>query len=492
MNTLITKLKDNSLAVAPIAAIVLILNFTISPLGTTLLFRFLIGSVFIIVGLSFFLIGVDIGITPLGSETGFSLAKSNKIWIVVAAGLIMGFFVSLAEPGLMVLANQVDAVTKSQISGNSLLVFVSVGLAIMLVVGFLRIIFNMSLSKMLIVMYVFIGAMAVFTEAEFIGIAFDASGATTGILAVPFILALGYGISSTNKNRAKAGEDCFGLVAMASGGAIIAVMVLNMVSKTTEFAAELEVADTVSDSVWGIFGELLRPTLVDGFKTLLPLLVIFVILQKAVFKLNRHEFRKIFMGFIFAYSGLTLFFLGVNGGFMDVGILIGEKLALLENKTFAIVIGFLIGFVTMLAEPAVYVLTHQIQDVTSGYVKRTAVLIPLCLGVGIAVALSVIRTLIPSLQLWHYLLPGYIIALGMTFFVPKLFVGIAFDAGGVATGPMTATFTLAFTQGVASQVESANLLVDGFGMIAMVALFPIITLQVLGLIFKMKAKKQEK
>lgn len=211
-------------------------------------------------------------------------------------------------------------------------------------------------------------------------------------------------------------------------------------------------------------------------------------MQKISFKLKKKDLRKLLTGFAFAFTGLLVFLIGVNAGFMDVGTSIGNNLALLDNKAYIIIIGFVLGVVTILAEPAVYVLTHQIEDVTSGYVKRKAVLIPLAIGVGFAVALSVIRVLVPAIQLWHYSLPGYIICLSMMFFIPKLFVGIAFDAGGVATGPMTATFILAFIQGAAHAFEGADLMVDGFGMIAMVAMTPIITLEALGLVFAIKSK----
>lgn len=490
MNIFTQKIKENLLAVLPILLIVLVLNFTVAPLGVSLIVRFLIGTVLLVFGLSFFLIGVDIGITPLGDHTGVSLAKSNKMWIIVIGGLIVGFFISIAEPGLMVLSNQVATVTSGEISGMSILMVVSIGLAILLSIGFIRIFYNFPLYKLLLILYLIIFVLSLFTSQEFLGIAFDASGATTGILAVPFILALSVGISSLKKDSSASEKDSFGLVAIASTGAIIGVMILNMVTRTTEYAADLEINAEVSDSIFKTFADIFPEVLQDSFFTLLPLLVILIILQKVSFKLSKKAFRKLLAGFIYAFIGLMLFFLGVNGGFMDVGIVLGSSLASLENKSFVIIVGFLIGFVTMLAEPAVYVLTHQIEDVTSGYVKRKAVLVPLCIGVGFAVLLSVIRILSPEINLWHYLLPGYIIALGLTFVTPKLFVGIAFDAGGVATGPMTATFILAFTQGVAAEFEGANVLVDGFGMISMVALMPIITLQILGLIFKVKAKRK--
>ena len=206
--------------------------------------------------------------------------------------------------------------------------------------------------------------------------------------------------------------------------------------------------------------------------------------------MNKKNVIKMIKGFIYAFLGLFLFLVGVNTGFMDIGAIIGYTLASYDNKSYVIIIAFILGVVTILAEPAVYVLTHQIENVTSGYVKRRAILVALAIGVGIAVALSMIRIIVPGLRLWHYLLPGYIISIFMMYFIPKLFVGIAFDAGGVATGPMTTTFILAFTQGVAEATEGASILTDGFGMIATVAMIPIITLQMLGFIFEMKLKRK--
>ncbi|RKJ30321.1 DUF1538 domain-containing protein, partial [Butyricicoccus sp. 1XD8-22] len=226
------------------------------------------------------------------------------------------------------------------------------------------------------------------------------------------------------------------------------------------------------------------------FIALMPILIAFLIFQKISFKMSKKSVKKILMGLLFTFLGLVLFLVGVNAGFMDVGAAVGFNIASLDNKAYVIIVGFILGLVTILAEPAVHVLTHQIEDVTSGYVKRKVVIFSLSIGVGLAIALSVIRVLVPELQLWHYLLPGYVIAVAMTYFVPKLFVGIAFDSGGVASGPMTATFVLAFVQGAAEAVEGANVLVDGFGMIAMVALTPLIALQVLGLVFKLKSKKE--
>ncbi len=487
MNVVVSKLKEVLFSVLPITVLVLILNFTITPFDRILIIRFLIGSLFVVLGLTIFLLGVDIGITPLGSLTGASLAKTNRLWIVLIAGLILGFFISIAEPGLMVLANQVDLVTSGEISGISILIVVSIGLAIMLALGFVRIFYNIPLYKILIALYLLILGLSVFTSREFLAISFDASGSTTGILAVPFILSLSLGISKLKKDSKASEKDSFGLVAIASTGAVISVMVLNILTKTNEFSAGLDSKVSDTSSMISPFIEHIPDYLKESFISMLPLLLILLVLQRISFKLKKKQLRKILTGFIFTFIGLFIFLIGVNAGFMDVGTSIGNNLALLDNKAYIIIIGFILGVVTILAEPAVYVLTHQIEEVTSGYVKRKAVLVSLAIGVGFAIMLSVIRVLIPEIQLWHYLLPGYFICLLMTFFIPKLFVGIAFDAGGVATGPMTATFILAFIQGAADAFEGADLMVDGFGMIAMVAMTPIITLEMLGFLFGIKA-----
>ncbi|GAB6086586.1 DUF1538 domain-containing protein [Alkaliphilus crotonatoxidans] len=489
MNIFTEKFREVLSSILPITIIVLILNFTLTPLPLPLLIRFLLGSVLILLGLSVFLIGIDISITPLGSLVGSTLAKTNKLWAIIIGGLVLGFFISIAEPGLIVLANQVDMVTSGQISSLSILITVSIGLAIMLALGFIRIVSNIPLYKLLTGLYGLTFILALFTSTEFLAISFDASGATTGILAVPFILALSLGISTLKKDSKASEKDSFGLVAVASVGAIISVMLLSIFTTTEEFTSGLEINMAESGSIIGPFIQIIPTVLKEGFLTILPLLIIFLILYRMSLDMSRRSFARMIKGFVYAFIGLFLFLVGVNAGFMDVGTLIGHRLASLDNKLYVIIIGFVLGIVTILAEPAVYVLTHQIEEVTSGYVKRKAVLIALSIGVGLAVALSMIRIVIPSIQLWHYLLPGYLISIGMTYFVPKLFVGIAFDAGGVATGPMTATFILAFTQGAAEAVEAASILIDGFGMIATVALTPIITLQLLGFIFQLKSKK---
>ncbi|GAB6179856.1 DUF1538 domain-containing protein [Desulfotomaculum defluvii] len=489
MGILIEKFKETLFAVLPITIIVLIMNFTIIPLETYLIFKFLIGAILIVVGLSIFLFGVDIGVTPIGNLMGGTLVKSNKLWIIGISGLLLGFFISIAEPDLHILAGQVSNVTSGVISKFAIVVIVSIGIAVMLSAGLLRIVYNKSLRKMLTVTYLIIFLFALFTSSEFLAISFDASGATTGAMTVPFILALALGVSSLKKNGKASEEDSFGLVAIASAGAILSVIIMSIISKTDKISGGLDNVKSSSTAILKPFMEKAPTMMFEVFLALFPLLLIFIIFNKISFKLSKKAYRKILKGLLYSFIGLVTFLTGVNAGFMEVGSVVGYSLASLDNNWTIILVGFILGLVVILAEPAVYVLTNQIETVTSGHIKRKIVVFSLSIGVAFAVALSMLRIVVPEIQLWHFLLPGYLISLVLSYLVPRLFVGIAFDSGGVASGPMTATFILAFAHGAAEAIEGANVLIDGFGIIAMVALTPIIALQVLGLIFQIKAKK---
>lgn len=490
MNVFVEKLKEVLLSVLPITAIVLLLHFTITPLETPILIRFLIGATLIILGLTIFLCGIDLGISPVGNLIGSKLAKSNKIWIVVFAGLLLGFVISAAEPDLHILAGQVFSVTSGDISKLAIIIVVSIGIAIMLTIGLVRIIYNKSLRIVLAIFYALVLVLAFFTSSEFLAISFDASGATTGAMAVPFVLALAQGISSLKKDSHASENDSFGLVAITSIGAIIAVMFMSILTKTDHISGSIPRHTLETGGVISIFLDKFPTIAFEVLIALSPLFIIFLFLQIRTFHLTKKPLSRILKGFIYTFIGLILFLVGVNAGFMDVGTVLGHAIASFDNKVYLIIIGFVLGVVTILAEPAVYVLTHQIETVTSGYVKRKVVMIALSIGVGCAVALSMVRILIPQVQLWHFLLPGYLIAFAMTLIVPDLFVGMAFDSGGVASGPMTATFVLAFAQGAADAIEGADVLVDGFGIIALVALTPLIALQAMGILFKIKAKKE--
>lgn len=489
MHLLRDKFKEIIMAVLPITVIVIILNFTLVPLGQTNFIRFLLGTVLVILGLSIFLLGVDLSVTRIAKLIGKHLAESNSLLIVMIAGLILGFFISIAEPDLHILANQVNGVTGGIISKLSILIVVSVGIAFMLSFGLFRILYNVSIKVFFWVTYGLIFILALFSSPEFLAIAFDASGATTGAMAVPFVLALAVGVAAQNKKTLRSEEDSFGLVGIISGGAILGVLILGLITRPSGLTGT-ELGDTlIYTTIIGPFLHYMPIIAKEITLALSPILLIFLIGQKLKFKVSKKVFRSIMMGSLYTFIGLVLFLTGVNAGFMEAGRLVGSGLQELGNNGLTVFIAFLLGLVVILAEPAVYVLTNQIEEITAGHIRRKSVLIALSIGVAFAVALSIVRILIPGLQLWHFLLPGYIISIMLSTIVPSLFVGIAFDSGGVASGPMTATFILAFAQGIAHAAKDADVLIDGFGIIAMVAMAPILALQILGLIYKIKSVK---
>jgi hypothetical protein len=474
-----------------VTLIVVILNFTIVPIPDNLMWQFIIGFIFVTIGLTLFLVGVDLGITPLGMHLGPIITRWNKLWVVMIAAFVLGFIISFAEPDLIILGKQIEFITSGGIASITIISVVSLGIAVLMMLGFLRIVYNIPLFIILNILYAIILILAIFTQPEFLAIAFDTSGATTGALAVPFILSLSMGLTSIKKDRKASEKDSFGLVSIVSAGAIISVMILNLIIEKQEYTEIMRKESSESLSVAMAFINNIPGGLRDSFFAFLPLVVIFILLIKFTNAISKTEIKRISFGFIYSVVGLGIFFIGIHTGFMDVGSIIGGYLVSLDSYIFLIGIGFLLGVFTIIAEPAVHVLTQQIEEVTAGFVKKSSVLIALSIGVGFAIALSVLRIVVVDIQLWHYLLPGYIIALGLTFVVPKLFVGIAFDAGGVATGPITATFILAFINGAAHEHSTASILIDGFGMIAMVALMPIITLQILGLLYRINSAKKE-
>jgi hypothetical protein len=486
LQVLKNKLKEVIMAVLPIVGIVLLLNFTITPLDGKQLGSFLTGALLVIVGLTLFLFGVDLGISPIGRYIGGAIVKRNSLLVLTISGLILGFLISIAEPDLHILAGQVDMATGGMLPKLQLVVMVSIGIAVMLTLGFIRIVYNISLKLIFFILYGLVLIGGILAPQELLAISFDSSGATTGAMTVPFILALALGISALRKDSKSSEADSFGLVGISSVGAILAVMVMSIfsnggLSEASDGLVNHGSAATIFETLLTISGEVLL--------ALAPIFLVFVIVYKTSLNISKRKFRNIVVGLIYTFLGLVIFLAGVNTGFMDVGRKVGFE-AIVNGGGIAVIgIGFILGLVTILAEPAVYILTHQIEEVTSGFIKRKSVLVALSIGVGLAVALSMARIVIEPLELWHLLVPGYLIAIGLMFFVPELFVGIAFDSGGVASGPMTATFILAFAQGAASAAEGANVLADGFGVIALVAMTPLIALQILGFVFHVKSKK---
>jgi len=489
LSELTGKLKEVLASVLPITVIVIILHFTVSPLEPDMLYAFLIGSALVIIGLTIFLFGIDQGLEPIGHDIGNAITHSNRYAVIITVSLILGFFISFAEPDLHILAKQVDSVTSGQFNDMLMVAVVSVGIGVMMTLGLLRILKNVRLKYVFTGAYALILILSIFSSPDFLAISFDASGATTGAITVPFMLALAAGISAMKKDSRVSEADSFGLVGISSTGAILGVLIAGLFLKSGKLNGALPEPEITSDSLWAVYGSKLLHIAWEAFLTLLPIIVAYILFQIFSFKHKRSRVIDTVRGIILTFVGLVLFLLGVNGGFMEVGTQLGIRLASMDSYVPALIVAALLGLTTVLAEPAVHVLTNQVEDITGGSVKRIFVLIFLSIAVGMSILMAALRILVPSIKLWMYLLPGFGLAVVLAFFVPDLFVGMAFDAGGVASGPMTATFSLAFVQGIAAQVPTADLVADGFGMIAVVAMMPIIAIELLGALYQFQSRK---
>ncbi len=489
MDALKDIVKEVLASVLPITFIVLVIHFTISPLNSSMLYAFLLGSFLVIIGLIIFLLGIDQGLEPIGHGVGNTLTYSKSFAAIITICLVIGFFISYAEPDLHILARQVDSVTSGQFGHIIMVVVVSIGIGVMMTLGMLRILRGVRLKYVFAAAYGLIFVLSIFSSFDFIAIAFDASGATTGAVTVPFMLALAGGISAMKADGQSSETDSFGLVGIASTGAILGVLVTGLIFGVDKLHGTLPEQAISSSNLLEAYGSRLLPLARDAFLSLSPIIVVYILFQIFAFKQRRRRVLDISRGLFLTLLGLIIFLLGVNGGFMAVGTQLGIQLAAMESHVPVLLVALFLGLATVLAEPAVIVLSHQVEEVTGGFVKRTLVLIFLSIAVGLSIFMSAVRILVPDLQLWMYLLPGFGLAVILGFLVPELFVGIAFDAGGVASGPMTATFSLAFVQGIAAQVPTADLVADGFGMIAIVAMMPIIAIELLGALYQLKTGK---
>lgn len=485
MNRLTDKIKEISVSVLPIIILVLFLHFTLTPLAGTALTQFLLGALCIIFGLSLFLVGVDIAITPIGEYLGQGMVLSNSYWVVSGLGFLLGFIIAYAEPSLVVIANQISMVTGGSIPSQMILVTVSAGVGLVIAIGSLKIVTSFPIKKLVMLLYLVMFVAMIFTSNGFISISFDASAAVTGAIAVPFIMAIGTGIADLKKHPNEA--DNFGLTGLVPVGAAIAVMILSIVTGQGEISGSLEIDTSGPDNILSYFFSTLSNQLTDVASSVLPVAIVFLIYQVWKLKLNTYALRRILVGLIYVFIGLLIYLTGVNAGFMDVGTLLGYALADRSSYLPLLVISFILGAVTILAEPAVTVQTQMIEDVTGGAIKGGPIKGFLSAGAGIAILIAVIRILIPSMELWHIVVPGYLLVLFMTTRVSDLFVGMAFDAGSVASGPMAATFILAFVQGAAEAVPHADVLLDGFGMIGLVLMVPIIAILFFGYYYEKNA-----
>ncbi|MDD7646651.1 MAG: DUF1538 domain-containing protein [Ruminococcus bromii] len=470
-------------AVLPIVAIVLLLSFSIAPISPSILLCFLMGTVLILIGMMFFTSGAEIAMTPMGERVGTAMTRTKKLGVVIVLSFLLGFIITISEPDLQVLAEQVPSVP------NMILIFsVACGVGVFLVAALLRMLFSIALPPILVGCYAVIFILAFFVPPEFLAVAFDSGGVTTGPMTVPFIMSLGVGIAAIRSDR-HAADDSFGLVAFASIGPILAVMLLGMIYNPEQSAYIPPTVPEIGDSVelWQLFGRGIPTYLGEIFVSLLPILLFFAAAQLLVLKLDRRQLLKIGVGLVYTYIGLVLFLTGVNVGFMPAGNYLGRRIAEFEYPAVLVPIAMVMGYFIVKAEPAVYVLNHQVEEITDGAITAKAMGIGLSVGVSISLGLAMIRVLTGISILW-FLIPGYALALIISFFVPKIYTAIAFDSGGVASGPMTAAFLLPLAQGACTAL-GGNIVTDAFGVVAMVAMTPLITIQVMGLATRLMQRR---
>ena len=478
-------MREAIASVLPITLIVLALCLFFIPLNSGLMLSFLIGSVMIIVGMGLFTIGSDLSMTQIGVQIGSKMTKSRKLWLILILSFILGFIITIAEPDLQVLAKNVP-----DIDTTVLIVTVSVGVGLFLLVSMLRILFSIPLRWLLIALYVIVFGIAAVSAPSFLSVAFDSGGVTTGPMTVPFIMALGVGVASIRSDE-KAKSDSFGLVALCSVGPILSVLILGFIYKSSAEGSAETVVNQFENTVE--IGQSYLHGLPEYFLevaiALLPIVGFFFIYQLISLKIKKRALSRITVGFVMTYLGLVLFLTGVNVGFSSLGYALGGEIVNEGVKYLLIPLAMLMGWFIINAEPAVHVLNQQVEELSAGAISAKAMSLSLSIAVSGAMGLAMLRV-ITGLSIMWFVVPGYIISLALAFFVPPTFTAIAFDSGGVASGPLTATFMLPFAMG-ASTAVGGNVMTDAFGLVALVAMMPLITVQVMGAIYVVKSRAVE-
>lgn len=477
MKELRAKIREALLSALPVTVVVYLLSLTpILDLTAVELITFTVGAVLLVLGIGLFSLGADIAMTPMGTQVGSGLSRQRKLGLLCGVCFLLGMLITIAEPDLQVLANQVSTV----MNGTVLICCVGLGVGAFLVLSILKIVFQRSLSQILMLFYMLLFALSLILvvngNGALLPVAFDSGGVTTGPITVPFIMALGVGIAGVLGDR-RSRENSFGLVSLCSVGPVLAVLLLGIFSSNDLSYAVPDY--TVSEDIAGAFASTALHTCKEVAIALGMIVGMFLICCLLFLKLSKRSGRRIALGVVFTYIGLVLFLTGINVGFMPIGFRIGQALAR-GSKVFLVCFGFVIGVLVVLAEPAIHVLNAQVEDVTDGLVNRKAMMVGLCVGVGSALALSMLR-IIYDFSLVYYVVPGYFVSLLLSLFVPPVYTAIAFDSGGVASGPMTSGFLLPLAIGVCVELQGGEaVLRDAFGMVALVAMAPLITIQLLG------------
>lgn len=475
------KWKESMSSVLPVTVLVLVLCFLVVPLPSDALAGFAFGAVLLVIGMGLFNLGAEMAMTPIGEAVGAAVTRSRKLWLVLLTGFLVGFLVTLAEPDLSVLASQVPSIPQ-----NTLIPSVGLGVGIFLMLGLLRILYQVKMWILLLASYGLVFLLSFFVPKSFLAVAFDSGGVTTGPMTVPFILSLGAGVASIRADRG-AQSDSFGLVALSSVGPILSVMILAIVRNVSDGEAvsiTLTEADTSMD-LFHQFQTAFPSYMKEVGIALIPVAAFFLIFQVTSLHISGAKLQRILIGLVYTYAGLVLFLTGVNVGFMPVGHFLGKSLAGQSLRWILIPVGMIMGWFVVSAEPAVAVLNQQVYEMTAGAVPKKALSLSLSAGVAVSIGLALLRVL-RGIPIMYILIPGYALAFLLMIFTPSVFTSIAFDSGGVASGPMTATFLLPMALG-ACETMGGNLVQDAFGVVALVAMTPLLAIQILGIIFRIRA-----
>lgn len=484
MNLIKDKLKESLSSVLPIALIVIALSITIVPISTGHMFLFLVGVVCLVFGMSLFTAGAEMSMQPLGSKIGSTVGSSKKIWVIAFVSFIIGILVTISEPDLVILAQQVSK--DDQTMQWLLILTVSLGVGVFLAIAVMRIVFNWNLTAIMIAFYVVAFVLGFFVDPEFLPLSFDSGGVTTGPMTVPFIMSIGAGVSMA-KVSGDDRNDSFGITGLCSIGPIIAVLVLGIVAKMKGDPGVTEIPP-VTDTKAGI-GEVLiglKEHILDVLIALAPIIVFAVLFQLVTRAFNKAQLIKLAVGIVYVLVGLAIFLTGANVGFVPTGATIGASLADIGGGWLLIPVSMLLGYFIVKAEPSVYVLNKLVETMSAGAISGKTTGLGLSIGVSAALGLAALR-IITGINIFYFIIPGYIIALTLSFFVPKMFVGISFDSGGVASGIMMSAFVLPLCKG-ACDVLGGNIMTDAFGCVALVAMAPIIAIQICGFAYKLKAE----
>jgi len=480
------KLREALSSVLPIVLIVLILCFLFVPISSGILLTFLTGGAMLILGMMFFTLGAELSVSPMGEMVGSHMTRSKRLRVIIPLSLLLGFIVTVSEPDLQVLARLVPSVPSTV-----LIAAVAAGVAVFLALALLRMLFRIPLSALLVGLYLLTFLLTLPAPEEFLCVAFDSGGVTTGPMTVPFIMAMGVGISAIRSDR-HAANDSFGLIAVCSVGPVAAVLVLGALYGGSSASRSMTMPENVTDSValWDLFQAGLPSYMKEIGAALLPIVLFFGIFQTAVLRLSGTRLIRILLGLAYTYIGLVLFLTGANVGFVPAGAYLGAQLASGEAPWLLIPVGMIMGYFIVKAEPAVYVLNKQVSDMTDGSISEKAMGIALSVGVAFSVGIGMLRVL-TGISILYFLIPGYAAALGISFFVPRLYTAIAFDSGGVASGPMTAAFLVPLAQG-ACHALGGHMVTDAFGIVAMVAMTPLLTVQFMGLLAHRRRKLEDR